>query len=472
MPAGKLKPNQVPKRLWQHISVDFIMKLPVSKGHDSILVVCDRFSKMSHFVAMTEKTTVEGLARLFRDNVWKLHGLPESVISDREPQFAAGMTKELNKMLSIETKLSTAYHPETDRQTKRTNQELEQYLRMYVNHRQNNWAKWLAMAEFAFNNKVHTATKMSPFQVNYGREPRMGFDIRKKGKNEKAEEFVKEMKERHEEARAPLVKSQEEMKRQADRNRKEAEEYRVSDKVLISTKDFSAELMKRVTKKLTEKFIGPYVVKKIVSENAVELELPASLRVHPVVNVRRLVKYREQVEGQKKIPPPPVKVAGEKEYEVEEILDRQERRGKTRYLVKWKGYTAEGNTWEGLENLKNAMEKVEEFEKGRFEEEIRRIRMKKEKEMRLNPEAEEFKRGELPGRYTAKLLYGWDDKKFDEEYLKKLQKNWNRWKNNRKEGEKEYMKKLEESLEWNEKDEETSREIWGDDKEVPLEAEP
>ena len=130
------------------------------------------------------------------------------------------------------------------------------------------------------------------------------------------------------------------------------------------------------------------------------------------------------------------------------------------------------NTWKGLENLKNAMEKVEEFEKGRFEEEIRRIRMKKEKEMRLNPEAEEFKRGELPGRYTAKLLYGWDDKKFDEEYLKKLQKNWNRWKNNRKEGEKEYMKKLEESLEWNEKDEETSREIWGDDKEVPLEAEP
>ena len=122
--------------------------------------------------------------------------------------------------------------------------------------------------------------------------------------------------------------------------------------------------------------------------------------------------------------------------------------------------------------MKNVMEKVEEFEKGRFEEEIRRIRMKKEKEMRLNLEAEEFKREELPGRYTAKLLYGWDDKKFDEEYLKKLQKNWNRWKNNRKEGEKEYMKKLEESLEWNKKDEKTSREIRRGDKEVPLEAEP
>ena len=144
----------------------------------------------------------------------------------------------------------------------------------------------------------------------------------------------------------------------------------MSDKVLISTKDFSMELRKRATKKLTEKFIGPYVVKKIVSENAVELELPAVLRTHPVVNVRRIVKYKEQVERQKKIPPPPVEVAGEKEYEVEEILDRQEKRGKMKYLVKWKGYMAEKNIWEGLENLKNAGRKIEEFEKGRFEEEI------------------------------------------------------------------------------------------------------
>ena len=138
MPVGKLRPNQVPERPWQHISVDFITKLPVSKGHNLILVVCDRFSKMSHFVATTEKTMAEGLAKLFRDNVWKLHRLPESVISDRGLQFAAGMMKELNKMLGIETKLSIAYHPETDGQTERTNQKLEQYLRIYVNHRQNN----------------------------------------------------------------------------------------------------------------------------------------------------------------------------------------------------------------------------------------------------------------------------------------------------------------------------------------------
>ena len=104
------------------------------------------------------------------------------------------------------------------------------------------------------------------------------------------------------------------------------------------------ELRKRAMKKLMEKFIGLYMIKKIVSENAVKLKLPAVLRIHLVVNVRRVVKYKEQIEGQKKIPPPPVKVAGEKEYEVEEILDKQEKRGKMKSLVKWKGYTVEGNT--------------------------------------------------------------------------------------------------------------------------------
>ena len=192
----------------------------------------------------------------------------------------------------------------------------------------------MATAEFAFNNKVYTTTKILPFQVNYKRESRMGFDIRKKRKNVKVEEFAREMKDRHEEARLVLVKAQEEMKKQVDRNKKEAKEYRVGDKVLISMKDFLMELMKRVMKKLMEKYIGPYVAKKIVSENVVELELPALLRIYLVVNARRIVKYKEQVEGQKKIPPPSVKVAGEKEYEVEEILDKQERREKTKYLVK------------------------------------------------------------------------------------------------------------------------------------------
>ena len=126
--AGKLKLGEVLEKLWTHISVDFITKLPVVVGKDAILVVCDRLSKMTHFVAMMEGTMAEGLARLFKNNVWKLHGLPESVVLDRGPQFAAELTKELNRILGIQTKLLTAFHPQTDGQTEHMNQELEQYL--------------------------------------------------------------------------------------------------------------------------------------------------------------------------------------------------------------------------------------------------------------------------------------------------------------------------------------------------------
>ena len=138
-PAGKLIPNSIPEKPWMHILADFITKLPIAQGYNSILVVVDRLTKMVHFIPTTEKTLAEGLARLFRDNVWKLHGLPESIILDRGPQFVAGIMWELNRVLEIESKLSTAFHPQTDRQTERVNQELEQYLRMFINHRQEHW---------------------------------------------------------------------------------------------------------------------------------------------------------------------------------------------------------------------------------------------------------------------------------------------------------------------------------------------
>ena len=137
--VGKLKLREVSEKLWIYLMVDFITKLPVVAGKDAILVVCDRLSKMTHFVATIERTLAEELARLFKDNVWKLHGLPESVVLDRGPQFAAELTKELNKMLGIEMRLSTAFHPQTDGQMEQINQELEQYLRFFVNHRQKDW---------------------------------------------------------------------------------------------------------------------------------------------------------------------------------------------------------------------------------------------------------------------------------------------------------------------------------------------
>ena len=148
-PVGKLKLSEVPQKTWTHLTVDFITKLPVVAGKDAVLVVCNRLSKMTHFVATMEGTSVEGLARLFRDNIWKLHGLLESVVSDRGPQFAAELTKELNRMLGIKTKLSTVFHPQMDGQMERMNQELEQYLRFFIEHRQKDWLEWLAAAEFA-----------------------------------------------------------------------------------------------------------------------------------------------------------------------------------------------------------------------------------------------------------------------------------------------------------------------------------
>jgi len=192
---------------------------------------------MAHFIATMEKTLAEGLAKLFRDHIWKLHGLPESIISDKGVQFVAGMMKELNNLLGIQTKLSMAYHLQTDGQTERINQELEQYLRVFINHRQEQWPDWLRMVEFVYNNKIHTVTKISPFKANYGQDPRMGFEGRRKGKYKAAGKFVERMKKIQEKAKTVLGKAQEEMKKFANRMQREEEEYRVGDLVLLSTKD-------------------------------------------------------------------------------------------------------------------------------------------------------------------------------------------------------------------------------------------
>jgi len=159
----------------------------------------------------------EGLTKLFQDHVWKLHGLPESIILDRGAQFVAGIMRELNNLLGIQTKLSTAYYPQTDGQTERINQELKQYLRVFIGHRQEQWLDWLGTAEFTYNNKIHTATKTLPFKVNYGQDPRMGFEGRRKGKYKAAGKFIKRMKKIQEKAKAVLGKVQEEMKKFANR---------------------------------------------------------------------------------------------------------------------------------------------------------------------------------------------------------------------------------------------------------------
>jgi len=150
---------------------------------------------MVHFISTTEKTLAEGLARLFRDNVWKLHSLSKSIISDKGPQFMAGIMRELNRMLGIKSKISIAFYPQTDGQIERVNQELEQYLRMFIDHKQEQWPDWLGIAEFAYNNKVYLGTKTLPFKANYGQDSRIRFEVRRKGKYEEAEKFVTKIKE-------------------------------------------------------------------------------------------------------------------------------------------------------------------------------------------------------------------------------------------------------------------------------------
>jgi len=280
----------------------------------------------------------------------------------------------------------------------------------------------LGTAEFVYNNKVNTSTKVSPFRANSGRDPRMGFELRKKGKNEGAEAFAKRMKEVQEEVQAALKRSQEETKKYTDRKRSEAEEYQVGDWVLLSTKDLKFQMVGRQTDKLTERFIGPYKVKKVISANAIELELPSTVKIHPAVNVSRVRKYRNQVEGQRKEMPRPVVIEEEEEWEVEKILNKRKVREKEKFLVRWKGFMAEADTWEGRENLENAKEALRDFEReyGRNKEDIRQQEKEEEKET--------YDRGELLGRYTAKKLFGWSDKWYDNEYWSRMERNWRRWK--------------------------------------------
>ena len=209
---------------------------------------------------------------------------------------------------------------------------------------------------------------------------------------------------------------------------------------MLSTKDLVFK--ERPVHKLVERYVEPYEIEEVVSSNTVKLRLPSSMRIHLVVNVSRVVQYREQVKRQKKKKGKPVEVEGVKEQEVEKILNKRKIRGVDKYLVRWKGFTAESDTQEKEKDLKNAKKLVDNFER-RVGAEIKR----QEREVEKKREKEEYRRMELLGKYTAKLLYRQDDKKFKKEYLKKLEKNQRKWKNNRQINENKHLKNIEEKME-------------------------
>ena len=238
-----------------------------------------------------------------------------------------------------------------------------------------------------------------------------------------------------------LGKAQEEIKKYVDRKKGDVNEYKVEDLVMLSTKDLKYQMVRRRTEKLTERFVGPYRIKKIVLSNTVELELPSTIKIHLVVNVSRIRRYVRQIEGQRKEQPAPVVIEGEEEWEVERILNKQQIRGKDKYLVRWKGFTAESDTWEGEENLENAKEAIEEYER-EYRRDMEDIRRQKREEGT-------FRRGELPGWFTARKLFRWSDKRYNKEYWRRLERNWRQWKRERKKGQRtmETIRKEEEDIE-------------------------
>jgi len=175
-PCGTLAPNRIPSHPWQCILVDLITKLPTSQGYDAILVVVDRFTKMIHLIPTYTTLSLEGVARLFRDHVWKDFGIPENIIYDQGSVFVSKFMEALNHLLGIQANPSTAYHPQMDGQTERVNQEVEQYLRVFMNYHQDDWTDWLSLVEFSHNDKVNSSTHHSPFYLNWGRHPRKGVE--------------------------------------------------------------------------------------------------------------------------------------------------------------------------------------------------------------------------------------------------------------------------------------------------------
>ena len=253
-----------------------------------------------------------------------------------------------------------AYHPQTDRQTEWVNQEIEQYLRLFISHRQNDWPEWITSAEFAYNNKIHTTTDISSFYANYGHNPRMGIESRHVIKSEPAKEFTEQMKTIHKEAQAALSKARDDMQCYADFNWGIAPGYKVGDKVWLRSKNLNVNWPSH---KLTEQQLGPFEVIKIVSSNAIKLKLPASFRIHNVINVSQVWPYKPPVAGQSSVPPEPIDVERNPEYEVEEILDARLKHGKLEYLVKWSGYTNDYNTWEPEANCANSSNIISNFYK-------------------------------------------------------------------------------------------------------------
>jgi len=370
-PAGLLQPLPVPARRFEQVSFDLITQLPKTKsGFDAIAVFVDRLSKFAYFRPTTTKVDAPGVAHLLIDTVVPLHGIPQVLVSDRDPRFVSCFWKSLFEICGTSLNVSTAYHPETDGQTERTNRTLEQILRAYVGYKQNDWDKHLRLAEFAYNNSEQASTGFAPLKLLTGQDPYTPASFLNLAAASSpvpsTEEFLRKLQNSVKAAIDCMALAQDYQAQYANRSRRE-EEFKAGDKVFLSGNHVTAAFqVKQPSKKLAHRWLGPYRVGQVVSKVAYKLVLPDSMKVHPVFHVSVLKRYCEsppEFDGrQAPPPPPPIAVDDHEEYEVERILDKRTERNVTKYLVKWVGYPDHEATWKRANELPNCQDIIQEFE--------------------------------------------------------------------------------------------------------------
>jgi hypothetical protein len=364
-PYGLLTPMELPYAPWQSIAMDFITDLPLSEQCDQLWVIVDRFTKMAHFIPLLKDgKTATDLARIFAREVWRHHGLPLDIVSDRDSRFTSAVWQEFLKLSGIKPRMSTAFHPQTDGQTERLNQTIEAYLRAFVSYEQDDWVSLLPMAEFAYNNSTTNATDMSPFYANYGFHPTATNPAADLTLNPASFAYGHWMHAVYGEARKALEKTQERMRRYADPHRKEPPVYQVGDLVMLNGKNIQT---RRPSRKLDHKNHGPFQIERIISPLAVKLTLPQKWRIHDVFHVSLVEPYRT---SNLQATPDPSRtlreaddVENSEEYDVDEIMGSTKKGRRVLYLVKWLDYPDRRDwTNEPFDNFsEGGFEKLKEF---------------------------------------------------------------------------------------------------------------